>query len=85
LRALHARRESGRSFGSGSALPKRGSLILAEGQNNQTLTQFELAELEHVQAFPIPGRDSQIARTVRVLCSLGMEGDDGASLQPRLA
>ena len=28
LRALHARRESGRSFGSGSALPKRGTLIL---------------------------------------------------------
>ena len=32
LRALHARRESGRSFGSGSALPERGTLILAEGQ-----------------------------------------------------
>ena len=30
-------------------------------------------------------RDSQIARTVRVLCSLGDGGDHGASLQPRLA
>ena len=37
--------------------------------------------LEHVQAFPIPGRDSQIARTVQVFCSLGMEGDDLS--QPR--
>ena len=27
--------------------------------------------LEHIQAFPIPGGDSQIARTVRVLCCLG--------------
>ena len=41
--------------------------------------------LEHIQAFPIPGGDSQIAQTVPVLFSLGMEGDHGAGLQPGFA
>jgi exodeoxyribonuclease-3 len=47
--------------------------------------QWQLNQLEHIQAFPIPGGDSQIAQTVPVLFSLGMEGDHGAGLQPGFA
>ena len=48
-------------------------------------SQASIRALEHIRAFPIPGGDSQIAQTVPVLFSLGMEGDHGAGLQPGFA
>jgi hypothetical protein len=53
LRALHARRESGRSFGSGSAVPVRGCLILANeqttGKTNRTLETEVNSRNQHLR------------------------------------
>jgi hypothetical protein len=54
-------------------------------RSERRLTQEVELHLEHVQAFPIPGGIPKSREQWESSVPWGMEGDHGASLQPRLA
>jgi len=65
----------------GSPNPYCGLLQIAMGPPK---TKF-IAPLEHIQAFPIPTGIPKSRKQCESSVAWGMEGDHGASLQPRLA